>query len=77
MASRTVKMLECDNPQCSARFPHTKEDPAPGVFIDRGWWDLSGGGSFAKAYACSWDCLEPAVREVAQEAWDNGPRKRW
>lgn len=73
-----VKMQICENPECTNQHPEFQGLDAHGVYVDRGWWLLAGGGGFGKVYACSWECLGPACKAAADEAYDKGKsRKGW
>lgn len=68
----------CENPDCGASHDEFQGLDAHGVYVDRGWRHLAGSGGFAKVYACSWECIGPAMKAAAQEAWDTMRiRERW
>lgn len=71
-----VKMIECDNPDCDnvsvPEFIPKGKTPPTAPF---GWWQLDawrvGPGPYLKAaYACSNECIGPAVLHRAKEAVD-------
>lgn len=66
MANVRVTMKECDNPECRERFEHTTEEPAPGYHIGKGYWVLSGGGPIPATYACSTECITPALEHMIE-----------
>lgn len=66
MGLRRVTFLECDNPACNSEYEHSRDDPAPGYHI-KGYWALGGGGPVPATYACSIECLAPAVAHRIQE----------
>jgi len=68
MATRRATLLVCDNPACDNEYEHSKDDPAPGYHFERGYWETGGGGGYLpKTYACSQECITPAILErIAQ-----------
>jgi hypothetical protein len=68
VTTRKVTMLECDNPGCSNEYEHSKDDPAPGYHLGKGYWIVGGGGPIPATYACSPECITPAVLHNISEA---------
>lgn len=54
-------MLSCDNPDCDNEMETSKEEPAPGYHIGKGFWVMGGGGPIPATYACSDECVGKAV----------------
>lgn len=67
MALVKVMMMQCDNPNCGERFEHSKEDPAPGYHLGKGFYVLAGGGPIPSIFACHLECIAPAVEEKINE----------
>lgn len=68
MSKRTATMMQCDNPTCRTEYEHTKDDPAPGYHLGKGLL-IAGGGVFIPAtYACSPECIVPAIQHNIEEA---------
>lgn len=62
MARRQIEILECDNPACGKSF-EMGGDPVLGIHLSGGIiHEGTGGGSFDEVFACSNECLAPAVR---------------
>lgn len=61
MAKRKVTMEGCDNPECPTEYEHDAQDPSPGYHLGKGYWSLGGGGPIPATYACSEECIVPAV----------------
>lgn len=65
MATKKVQVMQCDNPECRAEAITSKEEPAFGFYIQRGFWATgSGGGPLRNIYACSVECITPAIEEM-------------
>jgi hypothetical protein len=65
MATRKATLMVCDNPRCpdKSEYEVTPQDPsAPGYHLGKGHYDLAGGGPIPATYACSEDCIVPALR---------------
>lgn len=60
--------MACDNPNCLNRYEHTKDDPAPGYHLGKGFWVEGGGGPIPATYACSAVCIAPAILETIRKA---------
>lgn len=64
MARRQIEILECDNPACGKGFD-VGVDIVLGIHLSGGIiHEGTGGGSFGEVFACSDECLAPAVREA-------------
>lgn len=63
MAKQKVVVEVCDNPRCDSEPQiSTKEDPALGFYLGKGFWaDGAGGGPLPATYACSKECIVPAI----------------
>jgi len=70
MGKRRAEVMECDNPAC--RTPPrvtSRYEPALGYYLGRGTYHHEGGGGPIPAvYACSPECIGPAVEYVIREA---------
>lgn len=79
MAKVSRKFMDCDNPECSVSREDDEIEVATGYYVQSGSVHHGGGGGpVAKVYACSEECLGPAVTAVLYEAHDAGRvRKRW
>lgn len=70
MAKITRTLYRCDNPKCGAEEEHTKDEPAVGIHIRSGFYEIDGGGGgLPQTYACSLDCVEAALRETIDQQW--------
>ena len=68
MATRKATMEICDNPACDVERETSKDEPAFGYHIDRGFVVMSGGGrAIPRVYACSFECLAAAVQARINE----------
>lgn len=67
MALEKVTMMSCDNPDCDYREEHTKEEPASGYHLGRGYWVLGGGGPIPATYAHSLECVVPALQHMMDQ----------
>jgi hypothetical protein len=69
VAKRTIVVMDCDNPDCDNTQEHNAQSgPALGIFIDKGQWHFEGGGMpLPTTYACSFDCLSPALAHMTRE----------
>jgi hypothetical protein len=57
--TRTIRMDVCENPECGNETP---AEQGWGYFIGRGhFMDAGIGGPISKTYACSLDCIAPAI----------------
>lgn len=63
-----VTVMVCDNPDCDDSYRHTKEEPAYGFHLGKGFWSQGGGGPIPATYACSEECIGPAVMHMIREA---------
>ena len=62
MGKRKALMEQCDNPNCQTSYEFDKEDPNPGYHLGKGVYVLGGGGGPIPAtYACSTECIVPAI----------------
>jgi hypothetical protein len=69
MTQQKVIMMVCDNPTCRSRYEHSKEEPALGYHLGKGLWaDDGGGGPIPATYACSLECIGPAVEHTIRES---------
>lgn len=57
----------CDNPDCSYEEIVTKEEPARGYHLGKGFWSLGGGGPIPAVYAHSKECIVPAIEAKIEE----------
>lgn len=64
MAKRKAVMEVCDNPDCRNEFESSKEYPAAGLHFKGGFWVSAGGGPIPSFYACSDECVVPAMNHV-------------
>lgn len=62
MAKQKATIEVCDNPECGNSEIVTKDEPATGYHLGRGFWVSGGGGPIPATYACSEECILPAVR---------------
>lgn len=69
MGARKATMLACDNPSCDFEMETTKEDPAYGYHLTGAIHMEWGGGPIPKTFACSPECIEPAIEATVKEAW--------
>lgn len=58
----------CDNPGCGHQEVSTKDEPASGYHLGRGYWVLGGGGPIPAVYAHELACLAPAVEHAIEGA---------
>lgn len=79
MAKAVKKFMICDNPKCNSAHEDDEIAVVLGYYIQSGSVHQGGGGGpVAKVYACSEECLGPAVTAVFYEAYDAGHvRKKW
>jgi hypothetical protein len=68
MAIEKVTMMVCDNPSCGEYFRHSKEEPAPGYHLGKGYWVWGGGGPIPSVYAHSSECIVPAIEAAIERA---------
>jgi len=62
MGKRKVTMMVCDNPECDNEEEIFPGGPTLGYHLGRGaWHNVRGGGPIPPTYACSIDCISPAV----------------
>ena len=69
MSKKKVTVEVCDNPRCKqgdGQFPYqeefSKEEPAMGFHLGKGTWTHGGGGDYVPpTYACSKECIVPAI----------------
>lgn len=79
---KNIKVLACDNPHCDVSSPLNPDVPdekPEGIYIDKGMVREEGrGGPFTRVYACSSNCIGPAVTAVFEDAYETGDvRKKW
>lgn len=70
MGTRTIKIKECDHPDCTDYAPHSRDMPAPGVharvtFVDEGHGKDD--GTTVAVYACSAAHLAQAAVDAANK----------
>lgn len=71
MATKRVTVLMCDNPACEIAHIDNKDEPAHGYHGKQVGIHLQyGGGSIKKWYACSLECIAPAIEHLWQEEWE-------
>lgn len=64
MGRRSATLQECDNPTCQTETEYVRGEKLPhGYYFDKvteshEW----GGGSLPKMYACSYECIVPALK---------------
>lgn len=62
MAKSKVAIESCDNPNCSTRYEIDRTEPlVPGFHLGKGSWINGGGDYIPPTYACSKECIVPAV----------------
>lgn len=62
MGKARVTIYICDNPDCGARNLHTPEEPALGFHLTNVQVHAQDGGfKTGKVYACSTECIVPAI----------------
>ncbi|QNJ55990.1 hypothetical protein SEA_RASPUTIA_100 [Microbacterium phage Rasputia] len=69
MAKQKITVEICDNPRCKkgdGQRPYSEEifpeDPSTmGYHLGKGHWVLGGGGPIPATYACSKECIVPAI----------------
>lgn len=69
MAKRKITVEVCDNPRCKkgeGEFPYQEEtyphESTMGYHLGKGTWVHGGGGDYVPpTYACSADCIVPAI----------------
>lgn len=73
MAKETKTVLICASPECgTVHILSDIEDDAPYGYYLSGSAHLSfGGGPIPELYACSEDCIKPAVLEAFDQNWRN------
>jgi hypothetical protein len=60
----------CDNPDCLNDFIiGADKEPAPGYHFGKGFWILGGGGPIRAFYACTKECVIPALDRVIEESF--------
>ncbi len=63
--SKSRAMIEyCDNPTCDTHYIVFENEPSPGYRFKGGSWEVGGGGPIPAFYACSEDCIVPAMKQV-------------
>ena len=62
MGVRKATIATCDNPECDNEAETSRDDPAPGYYLGKGYWVLGGGGPIPATYACSVECIAKAVQ---------------
>lgn len=73
MARAVQTIMICDNPTCTVSRPHEPAEPAEGIFVESAMVHTGGGGGeAARVYACSPECIGPAISDVFTEAWNTG-----
>jgi hypothetical protein len=68
MPTRKVTIVECDNPECDSEYIDGEEDGIGYHFLKGYQIDGGGGWPIPKVYACSKDCLAPAIEAVVMQA---------
>lgn len=69
MATMKIEIITCDNPDCDTEERYDKDDLPTGYHLSGGIFIMNGGGPIPKVYACSEDCLVPAINAAIDEAW--------
>lgn len=64
MGKRKAVIMDCDNPRCDTSGEYDKNEPLPGYHFSKGMWVNAGGGPIPPLYACSKECIAPAVEAV-------------
>lgn len=76
MAKRKTVMEFCDNPECEYECEVDAQEPsAPGYHLGKGHWNLGGGGPIPATYACSEECITPAVLANIERDMNNYNRE--
>lgn len=60
-------MEHCDNPDCNNSYLVSRDEPAPGFHLGKGFYVLGGGGPIPATYACSYSCIKLAIRHMIEE----------
>ena len=73
MGKETKTVLICDNPDCDTVriLPDTDNEVLLGYYLSRSGHLSFGGGPIPELYACSEDCIKPAVLEAFDRNWRN------
>lgn len=63
MAKKKVTVEVCDNPNCPSEPQITEpSERAEGFYLGKGFWiHEASGRPIPATFACSWDCLMPAI----------------
>lgn len=62
MSRQTRHVEVCDNADCNRTSFTAKDEPALGIYLKGGVQHQSwGGGPIPKTYACSMECIVPAI----------------
>ena len=65
MAIIKAKTHQCDNPECSTIDTVFPEDLGPqGITVSGVLHTVEGSGGFKNVYACSFECLRPAIKNA-------------
>ena len=66
MGKKKITAMKCDNPECRALVAPEDEFSEPqGIYLGRGHYTMEwGGGPLPALFACSTDCVGPAVEEA-------------
>lgn len=72
MGREKATVMVCDNPECRKQFLHEKDEPALGYYFGKGMWHLGGGGGpILATYACSEECILPAIQyNMDPQGWE-------
>lgn len=69
MAKKKATVMVCDNPDCGNTRLTSREDPALGYYLGKGVMHESwGGGPIGETYACSYQCVAPAIAHILEVA---------
>lgn len=61
MAKKRVTVQVCDNPTCAEQYIDDGSQDVPGFHLGKGYWVSGGGGPIPATYACSRECVVPAI----------------
>lgn len=69
MSKHKITVERCENPTCSNEAEVVPGEVTPGVAVGRGvYYDGFVGGPLPAIYACSVECLSPAVQAAIEKA---------
>lgn len=76
MGREKATVMVCDNPKCQKESITRPFDPALGFYLGKGMWHFgAGGGPIPATYACSKECILPAIEyQIDPDRWDRENR---